>query len=141
MAKSKEQKIVKKPEVPYDEYIDRYFWLVIPVFAIIYFWLSNISVGFYQDDEIAQFLNAVKFKVDAFSILGNNPKPGWKIFLVLPALIDYKAVLIFNSLVASLTVFFTFWLLKEYQIKYAYFGALLLAVQPLFFDLSFRTYS
>jgi len=141
MAKSKEQKTVKKQEVPYEEYIDRYFWLVIPVFAIIYFWLSNISVGFYQDDEIAQYLNAVKFKVDVFSILGNNPKPGWKIFLVLPAMIDYKAVLIFNALVASLTVFFTFKLLKEYQIRYAYFGALLLAVQPLFFDLSFRTYS
>lgn len=141
MAKSKEEKITKNQEVPFDAYIDRYFWLVIPVFTLIYFWLSNISVGFYQDDEIAQFLNAVKFKVDAFSILGNNPKPGWKIFLVLPAMIDYKAVLIFNALVASLTVFFTFKLLKEYEVKYAYFGALLLAVQPLFFDLSFRTYS
>ncbi len=141
MAKSKEEKTAKKQEVPFDEYIDKYFWLVIPVFTIIYFWLSNISVGFYQDDEIAQFLNAVKFKVDAFSILGNNPKPGWKIFLVLPAMIDFKAVLVFNALIASLTVFFTFKLLKEYDVKYAYFGAFLLAVQPLFFDLSFRTYS
>ncbi len=141
MAKSKVEKTISKAEYPIDKYIDKYFWLVIPVFTLIYFWISNVSVGFYQDDEIAQFLNAVKFKVDAFSILGNNPKPGWKIFLILPAMIDYKAVLIFNSLIASLTIFFTYKLIKEYKIKYAYFGALLLALQPLFFDLSFRTYS
>ncbi|MCE1166027.1 MAG: DUF2029 domain-containing protein [Bacteroidetes bacterium] len=141
MAKTKSVKPVVDKAVSIETYIDRYFWLVIPLLTIIYFWLSNISLGFYQDDEIAQYLNAVKFKVDPFSILGNNPKPGWKIFLIIPALFDYKAVLIFNSLVAALAVYFTFVMLKEYKVKYAYLGALLLAVQPLFFDLSFRSYS
>lgn len=141
MAKSKTVNTEKEQEEHIDYKIDKYFWVVIPILTLIYFWLSNISQGFYQDDEIAQYLNAIKFKVDAFSILGNNPKPGWKIFLIIPAMIDYKAVLIFNALVASLTVFFTFKLLKEYKLNYAFFGALLLAVQPLFFDLSFRTYS
>ncbi|MDD5361979.1 MAG: hypothetical protein PHN88_07590 [Ignavibacteria bacterium] len=141
MAKTKLE--IQKVEniVSLETYFDKYFWVLIPLLTLIYFWLSNISTGFYQDDEIAQYLNAVKFKVDAFSILGNNPKPGWKIFLIIPALIDYKAVLIFNSLISAVTVFLTYVLLKEYKIKYAYFGALLLAVQPLFFDLSFRTYS
>jgi len=124
-----------------EKYFDNYFWLIIPVLTLIYFLTSKISVGFYQDDEIAQYLNAIKFKVDYFSILGNNPKPGWKIFLVIPAMINYDSVLIFNSLIAALTVFFTFKLLKEYDIKYAFFGANLLAIQPLFFDLSFRSYS
>jgi hypothetical protein len=141
MAKTKIEKIKVTDTISLETYFDKYFWVVIPLLTLIYFWLSNISIGFYQDDEIAQYLNAVKFKVDAFSILGNNPKPGWKIFLIIPALIDYKAVLIFNSLISSLTVFFTYLMLKEYKIRYAYFGALLLAVQPLFFDLSFRTYS
>ena len=141
MAKAKVEKHILKQETLIEDKIDKYFWLVIPFLTLIYFWMSNISVGFYQDDEIAQYLNAIKFQVDPFSILGNNPKPGWKIFLIIPAMIDYKAVLIFNSLVAALTVFFTFKLLKEYNLKYAFLGASLLAVQPLFFDLSFRTYS
>lgn len=140
-AKAKEIKTNVSNSSVLDEKIDRYFWIIIPLLALVYYWLSNISLGFYQDDEIAQYLNAVKFKVDPFAILGNNPKPGWKIFLILPAMIDYKAVLLFNALIASLAVFFTFRLLKEYKINYAFFGALLLAVQPLFFDLSFRAYS
>ena len=140
-AKAKEIKETSSKAALIEEKIDRYFWIVIPVFTLIYYWLSNISLGFYQDDEVAQYLNAVKFKVDPFAILGNNPKPGWKIFLLLPAMIDYKAVLLFNALVASLAVFFTFRLLKEYKINYAFFGALMLGVQPLFFDLSFRAYS
>lgn len=141
MSKAKLIKTVVKQESFIEEKIDNYFWLVIPVLTLIYYWISNISIGFYQDDEIAQYLNAIKFNVDPFAILGNNPKPGWKIFLILPALLNYKAVLIFNSFVAALAVFFTFKVLKEYQLKYAFFGALLLALQPLFFDLSFRTYS
>ena len=141
MAKAKVIKTVNKQESLIDDKIDKYFWLIIPVLTILYYWISYISVGFYQDDEIAQYLNAIKFQVDPFSILGNNPKPGWKLFLIIPAMIDYKAVLMFNALVASLAVFFTFKFLKEYKLNYAFFGALLLAVQPLFFDLSFRTYS
>ncbi|MFA7360045.1 MAG: hypothetical protein WC139_03315 [Candidatus Kapaibacterium sp.] len=141
MAKAKIARTIIKQETLIEEKFDKYFWLVIPFLTLIYFWISNVSVGFYQDDEIAQYLNAIKFQVDPFSILGNNPKPGWKIFLILPALIDYQAVLIFNALVASLAVFFTFKLLKEYKLNYAFFGALLLAVQPLYFDLSFRAYS
>jgi len=61
--------------------------------------------------------------------------------MVLPALFGYESVLIANSLIASLSVYFTYVLLRTYKISYAYFGALLLAVQPLFFDLSFRSYA
>jgi len=141
MTKSKKEKLVRKQEVPFDEYVEKYFWLVIPIVTLLYFWLSYVSIGFYQDVEIAQFLNAVKFKVVAFSILGNNPMPGWKIFLILSAMIDYKAVLIFNSLIASFTVFFTFRLIKEYKVNLAYYGAMLLALQPLFINFFLRAYS
>jgi hypothetical protein len=142
MAKQKNEKTVKaESPVNIDEMLSKYFWIVIPLLTLLYYWLSTVSVGFYQDDEIAQYLNAVKFKIDPFSILGNNPKPGWKIFLIIPAIFDYKAVLFFNAFVASLSVYFTFLLIREYKINYAFFGALLLAFQPLFFDLSFRSYS
>lgn len=121
--------------------INKYFWIVIPLFTLIYYISSKYSVGFYQDDEIGQYINMIQFWSDPFAILGNNPKPGYKIFLVLPALISYDAVLITNALIASVTVFLTYKLLQVYQVKYSYFGALLLAFQPLFFDLSFRSYS
>jgi hypothetical protein len=129
--------------IPLDknELLNKYFWLVIPIFAAVYFIMSKYSVGFYQDDEIAQYLNMVQFWSDPGVILGNNPKPGYKIFLVLPALISYDAVLLVNALIASITVYMTYLLIKAYDINYAFFGAILLGLQPLIFDLSFRSYS
>jgi hypothetical protein len=123
-----------------DEYIDKYFWLVIPLFAVIYFMSSRYSTGFYQDDEIAQYINMLDFWKNPWAILGNAPKPGYKIFMVLPAYFGYDIVLFVNSLIASLTVYLTWKLIKLYEIKYAFFGALLLAVQPSYFDISFRSY-
>jgi hypothetical protein len=61
--------------------------------------------------------------------------------MVVPALLGYQAVLIFNSLIASTTVYLTYRLLKLYKINYAFFGAIILALQPMFFDLSFRSYA
>lgn len=122
-------------------FIKNYFWMIIPVLTVIYFLTSKYSVGFYQDDEIGQYINMIKFWSDPFAILGNSPKPGYKIFMVIPALFGYESVLMVNALIASLTVYFTYILLKIYKINYAFFGAVLLSVQPLFFDLSFRSYS
>ena len=144
MAKNQNTKSTLKPAKtvkPVYEIIEKYFWFVIPVFTLIYYISSKYSLGFYQDDEIAQYLNMIEFWTNPSVILGNNPKPGWKIFTVIPALISYDAVLIFNSFIASLTVYFTYRLIKLYEIPYAFFGALLLGIQPLFFDLSFRSYS
>lgn len=123
-----------------DEYIDSYFWLVIPLFAVIYFMSSKYSTGFYQYDEVAQYINMLDFWKNPWAILGNAPKPGYKIFMVLPAYFGYDVVLFVNSLIASLTVYLTWKLIKLYEIKYAFFGALLLAAQPSYFDISFRSY-
>jgi len=144
LAKTKNKSVKKSSNnksFDIDNAIDKYFFLIIPLLTVIYYLISKISLGFYQDDEIAQYINMVDFWNDPSAILGNNPKPGWKIFLVIPSLFGYNSVLIMNSLIASLAVFFTFKMLREYEVKYAFFGALLLATQPLFFDLSFRSYS
>lgn len=146
MAKSKNKVYQKQSSllvetVNVDEIFDRYVWLLIPVLTLIYYIIRFYSEGFYQDDEIAQYLNMIQFWKDPSVILGNNPKPGYKIFMVVPALISYDAVLLTNSLIAAFTVFFTYKLLRIYEIKYAFAGALLLATQPLFVDLSFRSYS
>jgi len=132
-----------KNVIPFDDnpLIAKYFWLVIPLFTLIYFISSKYSLGFYQDDEVGQYINMLSFWSDPFVILGNSPKPGYKIFMVIPALFSYNAVLIVNAFIASLAVYYTYILLKVCKINYAYFGALLLSVQPLFFDLSFRSYA
>ncbi|MEO8209242.1 MAG: hypothetical protein ABI840_01675 [bacterium] len=132
---------VKSASIDLDTIAGKYFWLVIPILAVIYYLSSKYSTGFYQDDEIGQYINMIQFWSDPFAILGNSPKPGYKIFMVIPSLFGYETVLAVNSIIASLTVYFTYILLKVYKIKYAVFGALLLSVQPLFFDLSFRSYA
>lgn len=119
----------------------KYLWLIIPILTFLYYSYRKIAVGFYQDDEVAQYINMLQFWQDPFSILGNGPKPGYKIFMVVPALISYDAVLIINSLIASITVYLTYILLKVYKVNFAYLGALLLATQPMFVGLSFRSYS
>jgi hypothetical protein len=147
MAKSVKKKIVTKSPKQQDTAVDispaieKYFWLVTPILTVIYFLSSRYSVGFYQDDEIAQYLNMLQFWNDPWVILGNMPKPGYKILMVVPALFGYDVVLTVNSFIAALTVFFTYKLGKAYKLNYAFVGALLLAFQPLFFDLSFRSYS
>jgi len=121
--------------------IEKYFWLIIPLLTVIYFISSRYSLGFYQDDEVGQYINMIKFWTDPSAILGNSPKPGYKIFMVVPSLFGYDAVLMVNAFIASLSVYFTYIALKVYKINYAFFGAILLSLQPLFFDLSFRSYS
>lgn len=146
MAKSKNKTYQKQSSgfvetLNVDEIFGRYVWLLVPVLTFVYYLIRFYSEGFYQDDEIAQYLNMIQFWKDPSVILGNNPKPGYKILMVVPALISYDVVLLTNSLIAALTVFFTYKLLRIYEIKYAFAGTLLLATQPLFVDLSFRSYS
>lgn len=133
-------------DIPYSESnfetkYSKYFWLIIPLLAILYYSYRKISMGFYQDDEVAQYINMLNFWNDPWAILGNGPKPGYKIFMVLPALISYDAVLICNSVIAASTVYMTYILIKTYKVGFAFIGALLLGSQPLFVDLSFRSYS
>lgn len=126
---------------PIDDLVSKYFWLIIPVLTILYFLYKNVSVGFYQDDEIAQYINMINFWHDPGIILGNFAKPGYKILMVIPAYFGYDYVLMFNALIAASTVYLTYVLLKTYKINYAVIGALLLATQPMFLELSFRSYS
>lgn len=140
---SKNESILNIPynESEIEQKIGKYFWLIIPILTVLYYSYRKIAVGFYQDDEVAQYINMLQFWVDPAAILGNGPKPGYKIFMVLPALISYDAVLIFNSIIAATTVYLTYILLKVYKVNYALVGALLLASQPMFVGLSFRSYS
>lgn len=144
MAKNTIQKSTLKMESKapnLDKILEKYFWIIIPVLAIVYYLVSKSSSGFYQDDEMGHYLNMRDFWSHPGAILGNWPKTGYKLIMVLPSLLGYQGVLFFNSLIASVTVYMSYVLLRQYKINYAFFGALILALQPLYFDLSFRSYA
>lgn len=140
---SKGESVLNIPyhETEFERKYGKFLWILIPILAILFYSYRKIAVGFYQDDEVAQYINMLQFWNDPSVILGNGPKPGYKIFMVFPALISYDAVLIFNSIITAATVYLTYILLKTYKVSYAFFGALLLASQPMFVGLSFRSYS
>ncbi len=124
-----------------DQYVDKYIWLVIPVLVALYYWFGSGSTGFYQDDEIGHYRNIRQFWGDPFSIMGNQPKPGWKILLVVPGLFGFPGVMLAHALIAALTVVFTYKLARAMGFRNASIAALLLGVQPLWLQLSFRAYS
>lgn len=124
-----------------DIFLDRYIWLLLPLLVILYYWFSTGSTGFYQDDEIGHYRNIRQFWGDPFSIMGNQPKPGWKILLVVPGLFGFTGVALAHCAIAALTVVMTYKLGRAMKMKNASLAALFLAAQPLYLQLSFRSYS
>jgi len=124
-----------------DKDFSKYYWLIIPILAIIYYTYSRYSNGFYQDDEVAHFINMRDFFSDPFIIMSNWGKPGWKILLVLPSLGGYDSVLIVNSIITALTAYFTILLAKEMKLKNTILAGIFFAFQPHVLQLAFRSYA
>jgi hypothetical protein len=124
-----------------DMMLDKYIWWLIPILVVLYYWFGTQSTGFYQDDEIGHYRNIRQFWGDPFSIMGNQPKPGWKILMVLPGLLGSTGVMLAHCLVAALTVVFTYKLGRAMKLRNSSLAAILLAIQPLYLQLSFRSYS
>jgi len=124
-----------------DMYVDKYMWLLLPVLTLLYYWFSVGSTGFYQDDEIGHYRNIRQFWGDPFSIMGNQPKPGWKILMVVPGLFGFVGVALAHCFVAALTAVMTWKLGKAMKLRNSTVAALLLAMQPLYVQLAFRSYS
>jgi hypothetical protein len=124
-----------------DAFTDKYIWLLLPLLILLYFWFSAGSTGFYQDDEIGHYRNIRQFWGDPFSIMGNQPKPGWKILLVLPGLFGFTGVALAHCAIAALTVVMTYKLGRAIKMKNATMAAIFLAAQPLYLQISFRAYS
>jgi hypothetical protein len=132
----------KRPqELNFDKDYSKYYWLIIPLLTIIYFSYSFFSNGFYQDDEVAHFINMRDFWSNPWIIMSNWGKPGWKIFLVLPSLGGYKFVLFFNSLITAITAYYTIQLAKQLNYKNSIIAGIFFAFQPLVLQLSFRSYA
>lgn len=124
-----------------DKDYSKYYWLIVPLLVIIYYIYSRYSNGFYQDDEVAHFINMRDFWSDPFIIMSNWGKPGWKIFMVLPSLLGYDFVVIFNSIITAVTAYFTILLAKELKLKNSILAGILFAFQPHLLQLAFRSYA
>ena len=124
-----------------DEFLDKYIWLLLPLLVLLYYWFSMGSTGFYQDDEIGHYRNIRQFWGEPFSIMGNQPKPGWKILLVVPGLFGFAGVALAHCAIAALTVIMTYKLGRAMKMKNSSLAALFLAAQPLYLQLAFRSYS
>jgi hypothetical protein len=125
----------------FDKDYSKYYWLLIPILTIIYFTYSYFSNGFYQDDEVAHYLNMRDFWTNPWIIMSNWGKPGWKIFLEIPSLLGYKPVLLVNSIITSLTAFFTIKLASELKMRNTLIAGIFFAFQPTILQLSFRSYA
>lgn len=124
-----------------DKDYSKYYWIIIPLLTLVYFAFSYLSNGFYQDDEVAHYINMRDFWSNPFIIMSNWGKPGWKIFLELPSLLGLKPVLFVNSFITALTAFFTIKLAKELGMKNSLIAGIFYAFQPLILQLSFRSYA
>src|SRR5512141_2429278 len=120
---------------------ERQLWLLTAATAAVYAIYSLFSDGFYQHDEIAHYLNMVDFWGDPKAILGNWAKPGFKLLYVLPALGGHVPVLLLNCAISALACYVAYKTAQKLGSAYPLFAFLLLAFQPMWLQLSFRTYS
>ena len=109
--------------------------------AFFYFLYSPLSSGFYQHDEAAHFNSMKGFWENPNLILGTWQKTGFKLLYVLPALLGKTFITIVNSIVAALSAFLTYKIAKNYGSRYAILAFFLIAFQPVWLQLSFRTYA
>jgi hypothetical protein len=131
----------KSADYNIDNTYSRYYPLIIPILTIVYFVFSYFSNGFYQDDEVAHYINMRDFWTNPWIIMSNWGKPGWKIFLVLPSLGGFKFVLLINSIISACTAYITILLAKELKLKNTLLAGIFFAFQPLILQLSFRSYA
>lgn len=80
--KNKVTQAKRPPELNFDKDYSKYYWLIIPVLTIIYFSYSFFSNGFYQDDEVAHFINMRDFWSNPWIIMSNWANPAGKYFLL-----------------------------------------------------------
>jgi tetratricopeptide (TPR) repeat protein len=133
------QKQTKPKKAPIkEEHLIIYLTILL---AFFYFFYSHLSNGFYQHDEAAHF-NAMKgFWQNPHLILGTWQKTGFKLLYVIPALLGETFMTFLNSAVAAFTAFLTYKIAKNYGSRFSILAFFLIAIQPMWLQISFRTYA
>lgn len=109
--------------------------------ALVYFFWSTRSNGFYQQDEAGHFLSMLDFWGDPKAILGNWAKFGYKLLYVLTAKAGHDAVTLQNCVLAAGAAVLAGLALQAQGSRYGLAALLLVGLQPLYISLSFRNYS
>jgi len=109
--------------------------------ALAYYVFSHMSTGFYQHDEVGHLNNMKSFWYDPNVILGNWAKTGYKLIYAIPSLLGGHFVKIVNCFMAALAGYMSYKIAKELGSTMAVLAGIVVATQPMFFELSFRNYS
>lgn len=118
-----------------------HLWILTAAAFAGFYYYSTKSTGYYQDDEIAHFMSMMGFWDDPKSIMGNWSKPGYKLLYVLPAKLGYQFVLIVNCLVSALGCWLAAKTAQHFNRNAAGLAFLLVALQPVWIEMSFRNYA
>ncbi len=145
--KGKKSTIIKKTTPTVGSPIDT--WLssnkvaigVLVLSMIAYYVFSYMSPGFYQHDEVGHLNNMKSFWYNPNAIVGNWPKTGYKLIYVVPSLLGAHFVTIMNCFMAALAGYLSYRIAKTLGSNLAILAGLVVASQPMFFELSFRNYS
>ena len=118
-----------------------YLWIFTIVLAVVYSIFSTFSDGFYMHDEPMFYMYAKDFLKDPIHAFKGFQRIGYVAFLVLPALGGFTFLNIFNSVLASITVLYSYKIIRKLKGKNSFLIFFLLGLQPLWFMLAFRNYS
>jgi len=151
--KNKKKAVIKKKviqkkvaESTLDKFVSQdfsaiYLGLIVLFISLIHFGYSYLSNGFYQGEEGIHYMNMKKFWHDPNAILGNWGKPGWKLIVVLPALLGFKFLAFFNAFVAASAGWIAYKVAKLKGVKIPVLAFILLAGQFFWMEMAFRNYS
>ena len=116
-------------------------WGVSILLTLVYFLASTFSDGFYMHDEPMFYMYAKDFLKDPIAAFRGFQRIGYVTFLVLPAIGGFTFLNIFNSILASVTVMYSYKIIRKLKGENSFLIFFLLGLQPLWFMLAFRNYS
>jgi|GEM_PF-702532 len=116
-------------------------WGITVLLTVVYFIFSTFSDGFYMHDEPMFYMYAKDFLKDPIASFKGFQRIGYVLFLVLPAIGGFTFLNFFNSLLASVTVMYSYKIIRKLGGNSSFLIYFILGLQPLWFMLSFRNYS
>jgi len=120
---------------------DRKLWGITIALAVVYSVFSMFSDGFFMHDEPMFYMYAKNFLQDPIAAFKGFQRIGYVTFLALPALGGFTFLNIFNSVLCSITVLYSYKIIRKLKGENSFLIFFLLGLQPLWFMLAFRNYS
>jgi len=142
----KDQPITAEPKIkniPFsvNSLNNKMLWGLTVVLALVYVVASTFSDGFYMHEEPGFYMYAKDFLNDPIASFRGFQRIGYVLFLALPSLGGFTFLNIFNSVLASITVLYSYKIIQKLKGENSFLIFFLLGLQPLWFMLAFRDYS